>query len=48
MKADRDSGGIAPLTLNFGTRWRRVFGRKTQPLYSWGKNSRHTLTRRAG
>lgn len=46
MKADKDSGGIAPLTLNFGTRWRRVVSLKTQQLYFRGKNSRYPLTRR--
>ena len=33
MQAYRGSKGIAPLTLNLGTGWRRVVNVRPQPLY---------------
>jgi len=39
MKPYKVSGGVVPLILDFGTRWRRVVGLTYQLLYLWGNSS---------
>jgi hypothetical protein len=42
------SGGIAPLILDLGTRWRWVVSFTPLPLYPQGKSRRYPLDRRLG
>jgi hypothetical protein len=46
MKVHRESGGNAPVILNFGTRCRWVISLIYQPFYSQGKNTRFPLHRK--
>jgi len=39
----RESGGIAPLILKFGTRWAWMVSSTLRPLYPWKKKTRHPL-----
>jgi hypothetical protein len=48
MKAYWGSGGIAPLILDLGTRWRFVVSFTPRPLYSQGKSPWYPLDRRLG
>jgi hypothetical protein len=43
MKACRGSGGIAPLVLNLGTRWRLVVNITSRPLYTGKKTTVSTV-----
>jgi hypothetical protein len=46
MKTYRGSEGIAPLILNFGTRWRWLVSPMHWPLYRRGRNPRYSLDER--
>jgi hypothetical protein len=48
MKAYWGSGGIAPLILDLGTRWRWVVSFTPRPLYPQGKSPWYPLNRRLG
>jgi len=48
MKTYWGSGGIIPLILDLGSRWRWVVSFKTQPLYFRGKSLRYLLDRTLG
>jgi hypothetical protein len=48
MKAYWGSGGIAPRTFDFGTRWRWVVSFTPRPLYPQGKTFLYPLDRRLG
>jgi hypothetical protein len=48
LKAYWGSGGIAPLILDLGTRWRWVVSFTTWPLYPQGKSPWYPLDRRLG
>jgi hypothetical protein len=48
MKTYWGSGGIAPRSLDLGTRWRWVISFTPQPLYPQGKSPWYPLDRRLG
>jgi hypothetical protein len=48
MKAYWGSGGIAPLIIDLGTRWRWVVSFTPRPLYPQGENPWYPLDRRLG
>jgi hypothetical protein len=48
MKAYLGSGGIAPLILNLGTRWKWVVSFTPQPPYSVGNTGRYPFVRTLG
>lgn len=48
MKAYKWSGGIAPLILSFGSRWKWMVSLMLQPLYAWGRSTCYCLNGRLG
>jgi hypothetical protein len=48
MKTYWGSGGIAPIILKLGTRWRRIVSFTPRSLYLRGKSPLYQLDRRLG